>query len=231
MTPKQLQEHIYQTYWWLRIGLFVLAIAFPFLLWGVGRLNDIHLQDSMSEYYFAFNPHESPLRIFPVRVVFVGILFALGVALILYKGLSKPEDYLLNTAGIFALVAALCPMTTPDWCTYCGSNPWAYLHEWAGYIVFVCLGSVALFCTNSTLKKLPASKQRWKNWFLTGYIVIGALMIGLPIIVKTSGMLRQWLFVVESILLVLFAIYWAVRSWELWLSQLEWKAITGQDQT
>jgi hypothetical protein len=114
MTPKQLQNHIYKTYWWLRGGLCVLALAFPFLLLGVGWLNGISLQDSMSEYYFAFDPHESPLRVFPVRVVFGGVLFALGFSLILYRGLSMLENVLLSIAGFFALVAALYPMQTPS---------------------------------------------------------------------------------------------------------------------
>jgi hypothetical protein len=232
MTPEQLRNHIYKTYWWLRGGLCGLALAFPFLLLGVGWLYDVNLQDSMSEYYFAFDPHESPLRVFPVRVVFVGILFALGFSLMLYRGLSKTENWLLNIAGFFALVAALYPMQTPPWCTNCGINKFSYVHEVAGYVVFACLGIVALFCTKATLRKLPVDKRQWYRWFRVGYSVLGGLMIVGPAIAigmaRFLGIYDKRLFVVESILLGLFGLYWALRSFELWISQVEWNALTGK---
>jgi hypothetical protein len=86
MTPAELQEHMYKTYISLRVGLCLLALVFPFLLWGIGWWNDIPLQNQISEYYFAFAPPTSELRVFPGRVVFVGILFVLGFFLMLYKG-------------------------------------------------------------------------------------------------------------------------------------------------
>jgi hypothetical protein len=81
MTPEQvkeqekLQEHIYKTYYGLRNGFFAIAILFPVLLAVIGWWNHIQLQGSMSAYYFAFAPPESPLRVFPARAVFVGFLF------------------------------------------------------------------------------------------------------------------------------------------------------------
>ena len=68
MTPAELQEHIYKTYFWLRGGLCLLAFVFPFLLWGIGSWNEIPLQNSISDYYFAFAPPNSELRAFPGRV-------------------------------------------------------------------------------------------------------------------------------------------------------------------
>jgi hypothetical protein len=134
MTPKQLRNHIYKTYWWLRVGLCVLALAFPFLLLGVGWLNGISLQDSMSEYYFAFDPHESPLRVFPVRVVFAGVLFALGFSLMLYRGLSKLENVLLN-------IAFFCPR-----CRTLSNADAVLVHLlWQQYI-FLCARSGRVCC-------------------------------------------------------------------------------------
>ena len=52
----------------------MLAFVFPFLLWGIGSWNEIPLQNSISDYYFAFAPPNSELRAFPGRVVFVGAL-------------------------------------------------------------------------------------------------------------------------------------------------------------
>jgi hypothetical protein len=157
MTPEQLQEHIYKTYYGLRNGFCALAIAFPLLLIAIGWWNQIHIQGSMSAYYFAFAPENSILRVFPGRAVFVGPLFMLAVTMILYKGLSRLENWLLNIAGTAGVVAALVPMQPPDYCKNCGSDAFAYVHEIAGVVAFSCIAAVALFCTKTTLSKLPRS--------------------------------------------------------------------------
>jgi hypothetical protein len=105
MTQAELQKHIYKTYFLLRVGLCLLAFVFPFLLWGIGAWNNIPLQNSISDYYFAFAPPTSPLRAFPGRVVFGGVLFVLGFFLILYRGFSKTENWALNIAGLIFFYA------------------------------------------------------------------------------------------------------------------------------
>ncbi len=82
---KELLPHILSTYFILRIGMGIIAIAFPISLWFVGLLRGVELQTSMSAYY-----HTS------MQDVFVGILFALGTFLYLYKGFSKGENIALN---------------------------------------------------------------------------------------------------------------------------------------
>src|SRR5262245_65509137 len=165
MTERQFQAHIYNTYITLRVGLFFVAATFPILLWLVGRRHGIDLQGSMSEYYFAFAPHESQDRIFPVRVVFVGLLFALGIALILYRGFSWEENWLLNAAGMAAVIAALFPMQAPDYCKNCENNPishWVlWVHPVAGVVIFGCLATVAIVCTKKTQGYLTASHKKW----------------------------------------------------------------------
>jgi hypothetical protein len=231
MTPEQkLQEHIYKTYFALRSGLCWIAFVFPIVLFGIGWWNQIHLQNSMSAYYFAFDPQDSPLRVFPGRVVFVGVLFVLGISLMLYKGFSRAENWLLNIAGLAAVIAALFPMQPPDYCTNCGINKFFFVHEVAGVVVFGCLALVAWFCTGKTLVKLRTDSQR--RWFRGIYIVIGILMVLSPLaaIVMTTffGIYDKKLFFIESFALWTFAAYWAVRSYELHLSQAEWSALTGK---
>src|SRR5262245_12464771 len=181
MNERQLQAHIYNTYITLRVGLFLIALAFPILLIVIGLFNHIDIQSSMSHYYFAFAPKGSELRVFPTRVVFVGLLFALGVALILYKGFTKWENRLLNVAGAAALVAALFPMEAPDYCKINCENippifPYLYLvHPLAGVVVFGCLAIVAVFCTEETLKDLTDRDQ--KEGFRRYYRRIAFLMV------------------------------------------------------
>ena len=59
-------------------------------------------QTSLSAFYFTLS-----------HAVFVGALCATGVCLIVYKGLTRPEDILLNFAGFLAFVVALVPTHSP----------------------------------------------------------------------------------------------------------------------
>src|SRR5215204_4733048 len=83
----QLRKHMFSTYFWLRIGMLVIALAFPLVLWIVGGwLYGLQLQDSMSAYYWAPIEKGEEGGDAPMRVWFVGLLFALGSCLFLYKG-------------------------------------------------------------------------------------------------------------------------------------------------
>jgi hypothetical protein len=57
-------------------------------------------QTSISAYYYT-----------PVRAIFVGSLFAVSLALIVYKGESVAEDLFLNLAGMFVPIVAVAPTT------------------------------------------------------------------------------------------------------------------------
>jgi hypothetical protein len=95
-----LQDHVFSTYKTLRYGLAVLGIALPGLLWAVGLVGyGIDLQPSMSHYYFAPYPDNPDETTFPVRAWFVGLLFAIGTGLLLYRGFTNWENASLNLAG------------------------------------------------------------------------------------------------------------------------------------
>lgn len=148
MTPTKLQEHIRLTYFSLRVGLGVLALVFPVLLVSYGYfIERIPVQDSMSAYYFAFVPANSPLRVFPTRVFFVGILWAIGCFLILYRGFSNTENWLLNIAGLSAIAVAFFPMQAP--CTNCASADYSGLHYFCAVALFVFWPSSPGFATTT----------------------------------------------------------------------------------
>ena len=78
MKSKNLADHMIATYITIRIGMAVLGIALPFVLWIGGHLrSDLPLQQSMSAYYHAGGG--------AMRDEFVGLLFALRVLLYLYR--------------------------------------------------------------------------------------------------------------------------------------------------
>ena len=90
--PDDYLKHIIDTYFSTRFGIGVIGIAFPIILWLIGLKFGVPLQGSISAYYHT-----------PMRNVFVGILFAIGASLFLYKGYGTTEDFVLDAAGILAL--------------------------------------------------------------------------------------------------------------------------------
>jgi hypothetical protein len=110
-----IQKHMMATFLNLRVGVGVIGILFPFLLWGGGKIAGFHLANSMSAYDHANRDCSDPNRpernarcsvsplptgMGPMRNWFVGILFAVGVCLYLIKGFSKWEDGLLTIACV-----------------------------------------------------------------------------------------------------------------------------------
>jgi len=70
-------------------------------------------QNSISAFYGAYN--------YAMRDWFVGILWAVGSFLVLYRGFSVAEDWALNIAGLSAILLAINPC-------YCWTEPPAGRH-------------------------------------------------------------------------------------------------------
>src|SRR5947209_5582516 len=161
MTPNQLRDHIFATYIHMRIGLAVLALLFPIGLYLIGLIAyGIAPQDSMSAYYFAQMSDQAMQYAFPMRVWFVGILWAIGAFLYLYRGFSTTEYRLLNIAGLAAIVVAVVPMGVPEVCKYCGTSALAWVHFGAAGVLFICMALVAWACTDETLVTLPDPQRK-----------------------------------------------------------------------
>jgi hypothetical protein len=160
--PTKLQEHIRATYFSLRFGLGLLAFVFPvFLLLYGDIVEHIPYQTSMSAYYFAFAPEDSPLRVFPMRVFFVGGLWAIGSFLILYRGFSETENWLLNFAGASAIGVAIIPMKAP--CANCAIADSSTWHLGLAATLLLLVALVAWFCNEDTLRELEKEQARRKN--------------------------------------------------------------------
>jgi len=89
-----------KSYRYLRLGMIgaVLCLGVSVLI-EHGKAPNGCWQTSISAYYYT-----------PVRVVFVGMLFVVGFALIVIKGRNW-EDLCLNVAGLLAPVVAIVPTT------------------------------------------------------------------------------------------------------------------------
>ena len=213
MKPDHLQQHFLSTYFNLRIGIAVIALCFPFILWVGGTIQQIGIQDSMSAYYHATNDGRS------MRDLFVGILFAIGVFLYLYKGYSTKENVLLNMAGIFAIGIALFPM---EW--GCGDEcKKVSVHGVSAISLFVSIALVSIFCASDTLHYLKNEKLEAR--FRRGYYTLGVCMVLSPLaaflLAVVFRKLQGYTFIAEATGIAVFAIYWAVKSLELSKSKIE----------
>ena len=224
MKSKRLQEHITASYTTLRIGMAVLAIVLPVLLWLLGNiLAKLPLQGSMSAYY-----HAGGL----VRDVFVGFLFAIGFFLILYKGFTGFENWALNLAGGLLLVVATAPM---PW--GCGDHcPKVTLHGTAAVLFFLCIAYVSIFRSSDTLGLMKDPRKA--GIYKMAYRILGGFMIGSPAIALALKLFLQpdpgkgsYIFLIEAIGVVVFGLYWLLKSKEIWQTNAERRAAEGELKT
>jgi hypothetical protein len=225
-SPQELQHYFLTTYMNIRLGIALIGIAFPFVLWFGGQIYArLPLQASMSAYYHAAGYGGRSMRDW-----FVGLLFTVGIFLYLYKGFSRAENWALNMGGALAVGVAIFPM---PWNTQ--STTWLTLHGFCAIGLFFCIAIVALFCSDETLDLIydtnirnPARViARLKFW----YRVIGLAMIvsmllaySLNTVLKTNFRV----FWVETAGISSFSAYWLLKSWELRRTAAEMKTALGQ---
>ena len=238
-----IQKQMMATFLSLRVGVGVIGIVFPLLLWFGGNIAGIHLADSMSAYYHAnqacIDPqrHEDPTQCSadplstgagPMRNWFVGTLFAVGVCLYLIKGFSKWENVFLTIAGIFAVCVALFPM---PWTT--GKVAGFPIHYVSAVTFFIFIAFVCMFCSGKTLKYMPDIPNREKviAHFKLLYRALATLMVLSPVAAyafsEFTGPNRR-VFWAEAFGIWAFGTYWLVKTKELSLSDVERRALKGE---
>jgi len=230
MTAKDLSNQITVTYRMLRLGLAVLAFAFPILLWGGGYiLGHLPLAGSMSAYYHASDlshPELGPPGQGVMRNVFVGILFVVGGLLIVYQGMSRFEDWALNLAGVTAFGVALFPMS---W------GPAAHDHVFSVHgafaiTFFACIAYVCIWRAGDSLVLIqdPKAKQKYQRLYQS----LGVAMVLCPLaawaLISLLPFKKTVIFFVELAGIYVFALYWVIKSREASRTQLDEKAQSGK---
>jgi hypothetical protein len=229
-----LQEHISLTYHLLRVGVGVLALSLPVVLALFGATAyGLNLQDSISAYYHAFVPTAQ----FPDRYAlsgnglmrnwFVGILWAIGFFLILYKGFGRRESRALNLAGLLLIMVSMFPMgwTCRDAC------PQVSLHGVSAILFFLAIGYVCIFRSGDTLVLLP---ERQQSAYRKIYRIIGLTMWIFPLTVAVLEAARvklfgsHTIFFVEAVGIWTFASFWLIKSREIALSGADMAATSGK---
>jgi len=212
----------------LRLGLAVIAFAFPLVLWIGGYfLAKLPLADSMSAYYHHAIPILHP-GLGVMRNEFVGILFAVGALLFAYQGYSRFEDYALNFAGVFALGIAVFPTKWPADTT--GSS--FSLHGACAIAFFICIAYVCIWRAGDTLSLIEDETKR--NRYRWIYRLLGIAMVVCPFLawalISNTPSRTSTIFFVELTGIYVFATYWVIKSYEASQTDVDDKSCRGKVQ-
>jgi hypothetical protein len=194
---RELQRTIAGTYFVLRVGIVMLTLLVPFGLWAWGEISEgISLRDSISAYY----------EVDQLRDEFVGLLFAAGTALILYRGYTGFENWALNIAGVALFLVALVPASKSDF------------HGVAAGVFFVASAYVVFFRSTDTLTAdlVPDSARR--TWYRNLYWLMSALMVVSIVLAFAFELARdssRLVFTLETVGISAFGLYWAIKTWEI----------------
>jgi hypothetical protein len=212
------EQHIFDSYFNLRVGIAVLAILFPLVLLIGGYTMEGDFRGSMSAYYLEINGKS-------MRDWFVGILWAIGIFLFLYKGWERNEggglneNWALNFAGLFAIGVAMFPTQI--------ETKSVSVHGTCAVMLFVFMAYVCIFRAPDTLDELD--NETLRNHFKNTYRVLGGLMLAVPVAAYCFAVvfdrLQNYTFIVEAFGVWVFASYWLVKSSELSLSGMERKNV------
>lgn len=186
--PLESQD-VRKTYRYLRIGM-IGAVVLLAVSIGIERSKVDCFQTSISAYYYT-----------PVRAIFVGSMFAVGLSLIVYKGRTTWEDASLNFAGMLAPVVAVAPTTDVGRCWSVAPSPLPVLADGslANWVVtnidnnfyalliagFIGLG-VALGTAMAVDPRAPLDRRRRGTWVSLGVTFL-ALLLGWWLIQNWSG--------------------------------------------
>ncbi|MDR5726805.1 MAG: hypothetical protein RB191_04985 [Terriglobia bacterium] len=249
--PQSIEKQIKATYFSLRVTLAVIAFVFPFLLWFGARVSrGIHLRDSMSAYYWAApgqmcscgedatghclkkkevktalvenSTTATSLNAGTMRNYFVGLMFAIGFILYVYKGYTNRENIALNFAGVMAVCVALFPMPWD-----CERHP-VTVHGACAILFFLAIAYVSAFCADATLVLLVGEEelqQRFRRiyrWLAIFMLISPLLAYGFSWITEQNDSFIYW---AEVFGIYAFATYWVVKIKEISMIHSRQRAI------
>ncbi|MEH2262469.1 hypothetical protein [Nostoc sp.] len=255
--PPQLDKHILSSYSMLRWSMGILSLIFPLLLvvGGLVKLfwlsSPLEMQHSLSAYYHAGVNAETMCTAFAgvYRNLFVGILVALSLCLVIYKGFGKLEDWLLNVSGISLACVAFFPMGWPEeqMLSKCGNEVfvgskllnleiklWGQdirLHFIAASIFFLMLILVNIFTAMDSVDVIEDPKKQtfWRNIFSYARWVmpLSLLLVSVVCFLTKTDYTVLWL---EWIGIWAFSFYWLLKSFEIMQTKVDEDMIEGRVQ-
>lgn len=188
-----------RSYLHLSLGMGLLAFSLPLVMIALGGYGQHY---SISHYY-----HDPR-----TRDVLVGFLCGVGAFLMLFQGLSRIENWLLNIAGGAVVTVAFVPMAQDQ----CAKG--ASIHGLAAATFFLCLSVVAAFLSKKRLEYIIYPPMRAR--FARAYSICGIAMLTIPGTIMAMHFLRPEschnldIFWAETLGIWSFAAYWFWKTYE-----------------
>lgn len=190
----------------------ILGIALPFALMILSyALGCSQIQPSISQYFYTSS-----------GILLVGVLSAVGLFLISYKGPQKIDDMVTNFAGVCALGIAFFP-TGSDLNSHCllftypANKTIATAHYLFAALFFVSLAANSYFLFTRSDDPLITEQKQTRNKI---YRTCGLLMICFAALIPLGniGIFKKYLegpyttFILECLALVTFGISWLIKG-------------------
>ncbi len=194
------------SYLGLRKFIGCLGIALPFVvLLGKIVFDGSGIEPTISDYYYTV-----------MRDVFVGLLCAIGIFLLSYRGYDRSDEIAGDIAGCAAIGVAWAP-TTPAVI----AGPHDQLLGICHYVfAAVFFATLAYFClalfrkTDSPAAMKPRKKTRNGVYTVCGWVIL-AFMIAIAVY-KFSGTTAfgafPLVFVLETVMILAFGISWLIKG-------------------
>ncbi|MGA7541209.1 MAG: hypothetical protein WBW93_20805 [Steroidobacteraceae bacterium] len=205
----EFEVDVRSTYFQLRMAAGLIGALLPFVLVGWGLLHDVpwNRMSSLSSFYWlSLTPPIDSNAL--LRNWFVGSLIAVGCCLIVYQGYGRLEDWLLNFAGLAAIIMGLDPMPWPGRHT----DP-LNVHYLSALTFFLLIGATIWFCARDTLAQVhdPRVRRRWDRL----YRILAVAMIAAPLAAFLLARKDQRTIWVEALGVWVFSSFWFSKTYEL----------------
>jgi hypothetical protein len=205
VSPPSPERDLALNYLALRKLVGALGLALPFALLLGGRLLfGLRQQETISHYHDA-----------GMRDVFVGLLCALGVFLLAYRGYGPKDFHASRIAGVAAIVVAVFPHARPE-----AGAPGFYLpvvHFAAAGVFFVtvALTSIFLFTKSDQPKEAQPLGKRRRNavYLVCGWGILASIaLIGLDAALAPLALPTGSVFWLETLAVLFFGAAWMAKG-------------------
>jgi hypothetical protein len=209
---KDKNKSLIVSYLTLRKLIGILGILLPFVcLFGGSLIQNVRVMDSISAYY-----HSN------IRDLLVGLLVAVSLFLMTYKGYERRDTFVATVSGIAGLGIAIFPCASrvePSSAVglFQLTPPVAgYLHFGSSALFFILLGinSCFLFTLGDEENWTKRKSIRNRIYRACGFVIFASLisLLVLRIILGDKLADTEWTFVFETVMLLAFGISWLVKG-------------------
>lgn len=204
MGPRTATDNLVHNYLFLRRAIGFLGIGLPFvLIFGKLLVDGGGLLNSISGYYYS-----------GMRDVWVGVMCAIGVFLLSYRGYGRVDDIAGNIAAVAAVGVALFPTTPAN-----GDRTdeiIGFLHLGFAAVFFLTLAFFCIVLFTKSDKEIPGARKPERNRL---YVASGVIMLVCLALIVLCGLVFDeltkdlypalWL---ESVAILAFGVAWLTKG-------------------